>query len=161
MEVISSFHIDKAQERREKKQRVTKVEVAGENKEEQQRRNKSHHSKKDKRVTFEDMETPDEDVVEIHANGVTSIPQKKTKQHKCKRGMANDDFIPSDYEEIVELDETHLNRKKRKEKVVDEEELIVTYEYHDGIPKDNREITTPSVDLEYDIIKTMQNTIRD
>ena len=127
MEVISSFHIDKAQERREKKQRVIEVEFAREDREEQQRRNTSHHSRKDKRVTFEDMETPDEDVTEINANDFTSIPQNKTtKQHKPKRGMANDDFIPSYYEEIVELDETHLNRKKRKAKVVDEEELIVT-----------------------------------
>jgi hypothetical protein len=107
------------------------------------------------------METPDEDVIEINANEVTSIPQKKTKQHKRKRGMANDDFIPSDYEEIVELDETHLNRKKRKAKVVDEEELIVTSEYHDGSPKGSREIITPGVDLEDGIIKTTQNTIRD
>ena len=67
------------------------------------------------------METPDEDVANINANEVTSIPQKNTKQHKHKRGMANDDFICSDYEEIVELDETHLNCKKRKSKVVDEE----------------------------------------
>jgi hypothetical protein len=86
-------------------------------------------------------------------------PQKKNKPHKRKRGMANDDFIPSDYEEIVELDETHLNRKKRKTKVVDEEELIVTFEIHDGSPKDNIEIITLGVDLEDDIIKTTQNTI--
>ena len=119
MEVISSFHIDKAQKGRKKKQRVMKVEAVGENIEEQQIINKSHHSRKDKRVTFEDMKTPDEDVTQINANEVTFIPQKKTKKHKQKRGMANDDFIPSDYEENVELDETHLNSKMRKEKVVD------------------------------------------
>ena len=34
MEVISSFHIDKAQEGRKKKKRVTEVEAAGENREE-------------------------------------------------------------------------------------------------------------------------------
>jgi hypothetical protein len=75
--------------------------------------------------------------------------------------MANDDFIRSDYEEIVELNETHLNRKKRKAKVVDEEESIVTFEYHDGSPRDSREIITPGVDIEYGIIKTTQYTIQD
>ena len=79
MEVISSFHIDKAWEGRKNKQRVTKVEVARENREEQQRRNKSYHSRKDKRVTFEDMETPDEVITEINANVVTFVPYKKTK----------------------------------------------------------------------------------
>ena len=107
------------------------------------------------------METPNEYVAKINANEVTSIPQKKTKQHKHKRGMANEDFIPSDYEENVKLDETHLNRKKRKAKVVDEEEFIVTSEYHDGIPKGSREIITHGADLENGIIKTMKNTIRD
>ena len=67
------------------------------------------------------METLDEYFAEINANEVISIPHKKTKQHKHIRGMANDDFIPSDYEYIVELDETHLNHKKRKAKVVNEE----------------------------------------
>ena len=75
--------------------------------------------------------------------------------------MANDDFIPNDYEEIVELDETHLNHKKRKENVVDEEELIVISEDHDGSPNGSREIITLGVDIEYGIIKTMKNTIRD
>jgi hypothetical protein len=74
MELISSFHIDKEWEGRKKKKRVTKVEVVGENREEQQRRNKSNHSRKDKRVTFEDMETPDEDVAEINVNEVTYVP---------------------------------------------------------------------------------------
>ena len=161
MEFISSFHIDKAQEGRKNKQRVTKVESVGENKEEQQRRNTSHHFRKDKRVTFKYMETPYEDAIEINANEVTSIPQKKTKQHKHERVITNDDFIPSDYEEIIELDEAHLNRKRRKEKVVDEEELIVTSEYHDGSPKGSIEIITHGADLEDDIIKTTQNTIRD
>ena len=105
------------------------------------------------------METLDEDVIELNANEVTTVPQKKTKQHKHKRGMSNDDFIPSDFEESVELEETHLKRKQRKTKVVDEEELIVTFEYHDGSPKGSREIITPGVDLEDGIIKTMQNTI--
>jgi hypothetical protein len=161
IEVISSFHIDKTHEGRKNKQRAMEVEDATKNREEQQRQNKSHHSRKDKRVAFEDMETPYEYFVEINANEVTSIPQKNTKQHKHKIGMVNDDFIPSDYEEIFELDETHLNCKKRKAKVVDEEEFIVTYEYHDGSPKGSREIITPGVDLEDGIIKTTQNTIRD
>ena len=79
IEIIGSFHIDKAREGRKKKQRVTEVEAAAENREEQQRRNKIHHSRKDKRVTFEDMETPDEVITEINANVVTFVPYKKTK----------------------------------------------------------------------------------
>ena len=31
--------------------------------------------------------------------------------------MANDEFVPIDYEEIIDLDETHLNRKRKKTNV--------------------------------------------
>ena len=67
--------------------------------------------------------------------------------------MAGDDSIPIDYEEIVDLDETHLNHK-RKENVVDDEETIVSYEYYNEIPKGSREIITPGFDLEDGIMKT-------
>jgi hypothetical protein len=39
---------------------------------------------------------------------------KKNKQDKRKRAMANNESIPIDHEEIVGLDETHLNHKRKK-----------------------------------------------
>ena len=74
--------------------------------------------------------------------------------------MADDDSIPIDYEEIVDLDETHLNHKRKKENVFDDEEVIVNSKYYNEIPKGSREIITPSVDLEDGIMKTTQNAIR-
>jgi hypothetical protein len=35
--------------------------------------------------------------------------------------MPKDDSNPIDYEDIVDLDETHLNHKRRKSNVVDDE----------------------------------------
>jgi hypothetical protein len=71
-----------------------------------------------------------------------------------------DDSIPIDYEEIIDLDETHLNHKRKKENVVDDEETIVSSEYYNEIPKGSREIITPGVDLEDGIMKTTQNSIQ-
>jgi len=72
-------------------------------------------------VTFEDIETPNENVTEISANEVLTPSHKKNKQKKHKRAMPRDDSIPIDYEEIIDLDETHLNHKRRKSNVVDDE----------------------------------------
>ena len=38
--------------------------------------------------------------------------------------MVRDDSFPIDYAEIIDLDETYLNRKRKKENVVDGEETI-------------------------------------
>jgi len=159
MEVVNVFHINKEQEGRKKKQRVTKVEDAKVDIEEQERRKKIIHSREVRKVTFEHMETPNEDVVEISANEVITLSHNKNKQEKCKRTMPKDDSIPIDYEDIVDLDETHLNNKRRKSNVVDDEEFMVSYEYYNEIPKGSREIITLGVDLEDGIMKTTQNII--
>jgi hypothetical protein len=72
--------------------------------------------------------------------------------------MAGDESILVDYEEIVDLDETHLKRKKTN--VVDIQEVIVSSKYYSEIPKGNREIITLGVDLEDGITKTTQNSIQ-
>jgi hypothetical protein len=79
MEVINAFHIDKKKEGRKNKQRATKVEATRVDTHEQERRNKSSHSRKPRRVTFEDMETPNENVTEISANEVLTPSHKKNK----------------------------------------------------------------------------------
>jgi hypothetical protein len=82
------------------------------------------------------------------------------KEEKCKRVMTEDDSIPIDYEEIIDLDETHLNHKRKKTNVVDDDEVIVSSEYYNESPKGSKEIITLGVDLEDGIMKTTQNSIR-
>ena len=75
--------------------------------------------------------------------------------------MVDDESIPIDYEEIVDLYETHLNHKRNKENVVDDvQEAIVSSKYYSESPKGSREIITPDFDLEDGIMKTTQNVIR-
>ena len=80
------------------KQRVTKVEVAREDRQEHERWKKSLHSRNPKKVTFEDEETPNEDFVEISPNHVITHSHKKNKQEKHKRTMLEDVSIPIDDE---------------------------------------------------------------
>jgi hypothetical protein len=160
MDVINTFHIEKTQEGRRKKQKLTEVEAPRVNREEHERRKKSPHYRNPKRVTFENEETPNEDFVEISPNEVIT-PHKNNKQDKQKRVMANDESIPIDYEEIVDLDETHLNHKRKKSIFFDDvREAIVSSEYYSEIPKGSRETITPGVYLEDGIMKTTQNTIQ-
>jgi hypothetical protein len=50
--------------------------------------------------------------------------------------ITNDDSIPIDYEEIVDLDETHLNHKRKKANVVDDvQESIISSAYYSEILK--------------------------
>jgi hypothetical protein len=74
--------------------------------------------------------------------------------------MDEDDSIPIDYEEIIDLDETHLKHKRNKSNVVDDEEVIVNCEYYNESPKGSRKIITPGADLEDGIMKTTQNSIQ-
>jgi hypothetical protein len=74
--------------------------------------------------------------------------------------MPMDDYIPIDYEEIVDLDETYLNNKRRKSNVVVDEKVMVRFEYHNECPKGSREIIILGVDIEDGIMKTTQNSIR-
>ena len=50
MDAINAFHIEKTQEGRKKKQKVTEVEPARVDKEEHERRKKNPHSRNPKRV---------------------------------------------------------------------------------------------------------------
>jgi hypothetical protein len=159
MDVINTFHIEKTQEGRKKKQKVMEVEPARVDREEHESRKKNHHSRNPKRVTFENEETPNEGFVEIDHNEVIT-PHKKNKQDKHKKAMVNDESIPIDYEERIDLDQTHLNHKKKKTNVDNVQEIIVSSEYHSESSKGSREIITPSVDLEDGIMKTTQNVIR-
>jgi hypothetical protein len=70
MDVINASHIEKTQEGRKKKQKVTEVEAAKVDREEHERRKKSPHSRNPKRVTFENEETLNESFVEISPNEV-------------------------------------------------------------------------------------------
>jgi hypothetical protein len=160
MDVINTFHIEKTQEGRKKKQKVMEVEPARVDREEHERRKKNPHSRNPKRVTFENEETPNEDFVEIDPNEVITPSRKKNKQDKCKRAMVDDESIPIDYEEIIDLDETHLNHKRKKTNVDNVQEAIVSSEYYSESSKGSREIITPGVDLEDGIMKTTQNAIR-
>jgi hypothetical protein len=160
MDVINAFHIEKTQEGRKKKHKVMEVEPARVDREEHERRKKNPHSRNPKRVTFENEETPNEDFVEIGPNEVITPSRKKNKQDKCKRVMVDDESIPIDYEEIIDLDETHLNHKRKKTNVDNVQEAIVSSEYYSESPKGSREIITPGVDLEDGIMKTTQNVIR-
>ena len=83
------------------------VEPARLDREEHEIRKKNPHSRNPKRVTFENEENPNEDFVEIGPNEVITHSRKKKKQNKCKRAMVNDESIPIDYEEIIDLDETN------------------------------------------------------
>jgi hypothetical protein len=74
--------------------------------------------------------------------------------------MVDDESIPIDYEEIIDLDETHLNNKRKKTNVDNVQEAIISSEYYSESFKGNREIITPSVDLEDGITKTTQNAIQ-
>jgi hypothetical protein len=82
MDVINTFHIEKTQEGRKKKQKVMEVEPARVDIEEHERRKKNPHSRNPKRVTFENEETPNEDFVEIGPNEVITPSRKKNKQDK-------------------------------------------------------------------------------
>jgi hypothetical protein len=74
--------------------------------------------------------------------------------------MDDDESIPIAYEEIIDLDETHLNHKRKKINVDDIQEAIASLEYYSEIPKGSREIITPGVDLEDGIMKTTKNDIQ-
>jgi hypothetical protein len=161
MDAINVFHIKNTQEGRKKKQKVTEVEVARVDIEEHERRKKSHHFRNPERVTFENEETLNEYFVEISPNDVITSSRKKNKQDKSKRVMADDESIPIDYEEIVDLDETHLNHKRNKTNVVDDvQEAIVISKYYSESPKCSREIITLGVGLEDGIMKTTQYAIQ-
>jgi hypothetical protein len=73
--------------------------------------------------------------------------------------MVDDESIPIDYEEIIDLDETHLNHKRKKTNVYNVQEAIVISEYYSQSLKGSREIITAGVDLEDGIMKTTQNVI--
>jgi hypothetical protein len=107
MEFIISFVIEKVQEVRKNKQRVAEVQNTRTETYEQQKRFKIKQSNKSRKVTFQLVENPNEDDVDIGANEVTSLAQNKKKQEKHKRNMTND-------EEIVDLYENTLNHKRRK-----------------------------------------------
>ena len=70
MDFINDFQIEKTQEWRKNKQKVTKVEATRVDKEEHERRKKNPHSRNPKRVTFENEETPNEYFIEIGPNEV-------------------------------------------------------------------------------------------
>ena len=74
---------------------------------------------------------------EIGPNEVIT-PRKKNKQDKCKRTMVDDESIPIDYEEIIDLDEIHLNHQRKKTNVDNVQEAIVSSEYYSEIPKGSR-----------------------
>jgi hypothetical protein len=74
--------------------------------------------------------------------------------------MVDDESIPIDYEDIIDLDEKHLNHKRKKTNVDNVQEAIISSEYYSESPKGSREIITPDVDLENGIMKTTQNVIR-
>jgi hypothetical protein len=114
MDVINAFHFENTQEGRKKKQKVNVGQPARVDREEYERRKKNLHSRNLKRVTFENEETPIEYFVEISPNEVITPSRKKNKQDKHKRVMDDDDSIPITYEEIINLDETHLNHKRKK-----------------------------------------------
>jgi len=78
------------------------------------KRKKIPHYKNPKMVTFEDEKTPNEYFVEIGLNHVITSSRKKNQQEKCKSTMSEDYSNPIDYEKIVDLNETHLNRNKMK-----------------------------------------------
>jgi hypothetical protein len=160
MDVINTFHIEKTQEGRKNKQRVMEVEPARVDNEEHERRKKNPHSRNPKRVTFENEETPNEDFVQIDPNEVITPSRKKNKQDKHKRAMVDDESIPIDYEEIIDLDETHLNHKRKKTNVDNVQEAIVSSKYYSESSKGSREIITPCVDLKDGIMKTTQNSIQ-
>jgi hypothetical protein len=44
--------------------------------------------------------------------------------------MVDDDSIPIDYEEIIDLDEIHLNHKRKKKNVHNVQEAIIILEYY-------------------------------
>jgi hypothetical protein len=160
MDVINTFHIEKTQEGRKMKHKVMKVELARVDREEHEIRKNNPHSRNPKRVTFENEETPIEYFVEIGPNEVTTHFRKKNKQDKCKRAMDDDESIPIDYKEIIDLDETHLNHKRKKKMVDNVQEAIASSKFYSESSKGNREIITKGVDLEDGIIKTTQNAIR-
>jgi hypothetical protein len=156
---INTFHIEKTQEGRKKKHKVMEVEPARVDREENERRKKNPQCRNPIRVTFENEETPNEYFVEIIPNKVIT-PRKNNKQDKQKRVMDDDESIPIDYEEIVDLYETHLNHKRKKTNVDDVQEPIFTSKYYSESHKGRREIITRGVDLEDGIIKTTKNVIR-
>jgi hypothetical protein len=84
MDVINTFHIEKTQEGRKNKQKVTKVELARVDREEHKRRKTSPHSRNPKRVTFENDETPNEDFVEIIPNEDIAPSRKKNNKINTK-----------------------------------------------------------------------------
>ena len=84
MDVINTFHIEKTQEGRKKKQKVMEVEPARVDKEEHERRKKNLHSRNPKRVTFENEETPNEYFVEIIPNEVITTFAKRINKINAK-----------------------------------------------------------------------------
>ena len=80
--------------------------------------------------------------------------------HQYPPRLAGDDSIPIDYKEIIDLDETHLNHKRKKVNVDNVQESFISLKYYSEISKGIREIITPGVDLEDGIMKTTQNAIR-
>jgi hypothetical protein len=97
---------------------------------------------------------------QISLNEVITSSRKRNKQDKRKRAMVDDESIPIDYEEIIDLDETHLNHKRKKTNVDDVQESIISLEYYSESPKGCKEIITPGADLEDGIMKTTQNSIQ-
>ena len=52
--------------------------------------------------------------------------------------MVDDKSVPIDYEEIIDLDEAHLNHKRKKTNVDNVQEAIVSSKYYSESPKGRR-----------------------
>ena len=61
--------------------KITEVEATRVDRQEHERKNKIPHSRSPKKVTSENQETPNEDIVEISPNEVIT-PRKNNKQDK-------------------------------------------------------------------------------
>jgi len=106
------------------------------------------------------VEVEDEVDVIIGDNEVRTPLENEKRHRKQERRMSMDVYIPVNVKEIVNLEDTLLNDKRKKSNVVGHSKRIMgVTEDHSESSKGISEIITLGVDLEDGIVNTKQNAI--
>ena len=159
MDVIKTFHKDKAEERR-LKQRAIARDTATVQRGDQPRVTKVGQSSKLKHVSFEGVEHETENYDRISEEEMRTIVQKEKTDQTPKRKIAKDVSLLPHEGELVYKKTDMLSNKTRKSNIGEPVKVVSSSEEQIESSYGSREIITPGAELEDGIIKTKQNAIR-
>ena len=152
MNVINTFHIDKAEERRLKQISITH-DIAIVQRGDQPRVTKVGQSSKPKHVSFEDVEHETKNYDRISEEEIRNVVKKEKTNQTPKIKMAKEVSLLPDDEELVYKKTDMLTNKKKKSNLVQPVKVMSSSEEQIESSKGSIEIITPGVELEDDIIK--------